>query len=169
VQIGAFLPVPWDRLRFLDNVFELKFRYQYYTPQKNLGAPNPRASVASDIPTSITDPRRPQRVVSLGLDAWLDTIESRHVHMVFAGHDHHYERTCPIRAGACVPGVKQGTLYVTSAGAGASLYDSSPQWFTAFSKRTHHYVLVTLSGRRGTSQTFDIDGNRIDSHDLSLD
>lgn len=101
--------------------------------------------------------------------AWLETIEGRQVHMVFAGHDHHYERTCPIRAGACVPGVKQGTLYVTSAGAGASLYDSTPQWFTAFSKRIHHYALVTISGRRGTIEAFDIDGNLIDSYEMSLD
>jgi len=71
IQVGAFVPVPWDKLRFLNNVFELKFRYQYFTPQKNIGAPNPLATLPSDIPTGITDPRRPRQVVSFGLDAWL--------------------------------------------------------------------------------------------------
>jgi len=101
-------------------------------------------------------------------NAWLDVIDGRHVHMIFAGHDHHYERTCPIKGGACVAGVKQGTLYSTSAGGGASLYDSKPQWFTSFSQRIHHFVLVTLTGRRGTLQAYDIDGNLLDSYEFAL-
>lgn len=71
VQVGGFLPVPWDKLSFLQNTFLLKFRYQYFTPQTNIGPPNPFAQIPDDVPISIDDPRRPTRMYSVGLDSFL--------------------------------------------------------------------------------------------------
>jgi hypothetical protein len=47
---------------------------------------------------------------------WARKFESYGVDMVFTGHAHLYERTCPMVGGKCQPG---GVIYVTSGGGGA--------------------------------------------------
>ncbi len=83
------------------------------------------------------------------------------VNFVFNGHNHTYERTVPIRAGAAASG---GTVYVTTAGGGVDGYSPAGGWFTAAAAFAFHYVRLTVDGAspiRG--QTIDIDGNVIDT------
>jgi hypothetical protein len=57
------------------------------------------------------------------------------VDLVFAGHDHVYERTVPIR----------GVSYVLSGGGGRRLYPAGEGRLTACSRSAHHAVVVRLS------------------------
>jgi len=45
--------------------------------------------------------------------------ETHGVDVVFNGHDHHYERTCPILNGACTTPQDGGVVYYVTGGAGA--------------------------------------------------
>lgn len=49
--------------------------------------------------------------------------DKHHVDIVFAGHNHFYERFAPMKGGAVVGSPKDGTIYVTTGGAGAFTYD----------------------------------------------
>ncbi len=67
------------------------------------------------------------------------------VDIVFMGHDHHYERTVPLRDGAVV-GPDQGTVYVTTGGGGATIRSVGQSWFTAYAEAAHHFVRVSVAG-----------------------
>lgn len=54
---------------------------------------------------------------------FLPIFDKHHVDIVFAGHNHFYERFAPIKGGAVVGSPKDGTVYVTTGGAGAFTYD----------------------------------------------
>jgi predicted phosphodiesterase len=79
------------------------------------------------------------------------------VDLVFSGHDHVYERTRPI----C------GVTYVLSGGGGKSLYPAGRSAWTAFSKSTHHAVMVRIDGERLSLEAVEPDGTVIDRADLS--
>lgn len=74
------------------------------------------------------------------------------VDLVLAGHDHHYERQYPIRAGKVVNTAKSayrkgdGTLYVIQGGGGKSLYDFTAlkPAMCAFREKTTGYLKVTV-------------------------
>jgi len=63
------------------------------------------------------------------------------VDIVFAGHDHDYERSTPRRD--YVPG-SDGVIYIVSGGGGAPLYTVGSSAFTAFSASVHHTVQVQI-------------------------
>ncbi len=65
-----------------------------------------------------------------------------HVTMQFNGHNHTYERTFAIRAGAKAAG---GTVYVTTSGGGVEMYSPRGDWFTAASAGVNHYMRVRVS------------------------
>jgi acid phosphatase type 7 len=79
------------------------------------------------------------------------------VDLVFSGHDHAYERTRPI----C------GVTYVLSGGGGKGLYPAGRSEWTAFSKSTHHAVVVRIDGERLSLEAVEPDGTVIDRADLS--
>jgi predicted phosphodiesterase len=79
------------------------------------------------------------------------------VDLVFSGHDHTYERTRPI----C------GVTYVLSGGGGKGLYPAGRSEWTAFSKSTHHAVVVRIDGERLSLEAVEPDGTVIDRADLS--
>lgn len=54
---------------------------------------------------------------------FLPIFDKHHVDIVFAGHNHFYERFAPMKGGAVVASPKDGTVYVTTGGAGAFTYD----------------------------------------------
>lgn len=87
----------------------------------------------------------------------LEPILVRHeVDLVFSGHDHAYERTVPIG----------GVTYVVSGGGGKGLYPAGRSEWTAFSKSTHHAVLVRIDGKRLSLEAVEPDGAAIDCADL---
>jgi 3',5'-cyclic AMP phosphodiesterase CpdA len=74
------------------------------------------------------------------------------VDLVFAGHDHVYERTVPIG----------GVTYVVSGGGGRRLYPAGDGRLTAFSRSAHHAVLVRVSGARLYLEALEPDGTVFD-------
>jgi hypothetical protein len=67
----------------------------------------------------------------------LEPLFARHkVDLVFAGHDHVYERTVPVK----------GVTYVVSGGGGRRLYPAGGGRPTACSRSAHHAVLVRVDG-----------------------
>ena len=83
----------------------------------------------------------------------LEPLFARHnVDVVFAGHDHVYERTLPIR----------GVTYVVSGGGGRRLYPPGKGRLTACSRSTHHAVLGRVDGGRLTLEAVEPDGTVFD-------
>ena len=76
-------------------------------------------------------------------DALAPIFEQAGVDLVFAGHDHDYERSTPRREYA--PDAA-GVVYIVSGGGGASLYAVGASDFTAFSASLHHTVQVRIAG-----------------------
>jgi len=56
--------------------------------------------------------------------ALLPVFDKHHVDIVFAGHNHFYERFAPIKGGVVQSTPEQGTIYITSGGTGALTYDT---------------------------------------------
>lgn len=69
---------------------------------------------------------------------WCPLFEEYSVDIVFAGHDHMYERTSKIN----------GVTYIVSAGGGAPLYDVGRNTWTMYSEKTYHFCLVHIKGKR---------------------
>jgi hypothetical protein len=86
--------------------------------------------------------------------------EAYGVDVVFNGHDHLYERTCPILSGAC----GEGVVYYVTGGAGAPLYSGSGEWFTAVSSSTHHFLKVEVDDCR--LRVDAVDGVVFDSYEI---
>ncbi len=66
------------------------------------------------------------------------------VDVVFNGHDHDYERTCPIKNNTCTDIASGGIVYYVTGGGGAPLYTASGDWFTAHAESTYHYMKITV-------------------------
>lgn len=93
---------------------------------------------------------------SLARRELLEPIFVRHgVDLVFAGHDHHYERTLPI----------DGVTYVVTGG-GCKTTPVDPQEFTAFAESTLEFVLVRIDGDRLVSRAIRPDGDIVDRFEL---
>jgi len=83
----------------------------------------------------------------------LEPLFARHgVDLVFAGHDHVYERTVRIK----------GVTYVVSGGGGRRLYPAGKSRFTACSRSAHHAVLVRVDGGRLFLEAVEPDGTVFD-------
>lgn len=82
------------------------------------------------------------------------------VDLVLNGHNHTYERTVPITAGARAAG---GTVYVTTGGGGSPVYSPAGDWFTAAMAGVYHYVAIDVDGPTIRAVVIDVDGNVIDS------
>ncbi|MFB3880875.1 MAG: metallophosphoesterase [Armatimonadota bacterium] len=84
--------------------------------------------------------------------------EQHHVDMVFAGHDHIYERS-----------LKNGVYYFVTGGGGAELYSinqtSNP--YRQFSKAAYHHITVDVSGNTATIKARGNDGVAFDSVTLT--
>jgi len=78
--------------------------------------------------------------------------EQYDVDMVFAGHDHDYERTKPIN----------GVIYIVSGGGGANTYPVFQQPFSAYAERVHHTVQVQIDGCILSLRAINKDGAVID-------
>ncbi|WP_086476120.1 metallophosphoesterase family protein [Arenibacter amylolyticus] len=84
---------------------------------------------------------------------WGDIFERHKVQVFFNGHDHHYHRA-----------FKNGVHYITSAGAGAPLYDVDfelPE--TEKFSKVEHFVNVQVQKDKAVLLVTDIDGNEIET------
>jgi hypothetical protein len=67
------------------------------------------------------------------------------VDLVFAGHDHVYERTRPMRGGQVVT-PDRGRVYFVTGGGGAGLVPVGISRFTAYSESAYHFLRVSIDG-----------------------
>jgi Calcineurin-like phosphoesterase/Iron/zinc purple acid phosphatase-like protein C len=70
-------------------------------------------------------------------------LDQHKVDLVLMGHEHNYERTYPM-LGDQVVGAGQGTVYLTTGGGGADLYDVGTSDFTAYSESAFNFVRITV-------------------------
>jgi predicted phosphodiesterase len=97
------------------------------------------------------------------MKAWVPYFDKYHVDIVFQGHTHHYHRTKPMKNNTVVSSYEEGTMYVTSAGWGAPLYEYYEQPYSAYGKKVLHFTLVhvyqngtlRLEGKDIAGSTFD--------------
>ncbi|MBP7686661.1 MAG: metallophosphoesterase [Thermoflexales bacterium] len=83
--------------------------------------------------------------------------EANQVDVVFNGHDHDYERTQSIN----------GVVYIVSGGGGASLYNVTPQTFSAYVESAYHAVVVDVDGCALNLQAVKPDGTVFDTLTLN--
>jgi len=77
-------------------------------------------------------------------------VDETGVDIVFAGHDHNYQRTRPLRGGREVePG--QGTVYIVSGAGGAALYTAKaaaqrPDFIACIDDQHHSFTQISIDG-----------------------
>ncbi len=91
------------------------------------------------------------------LESFVPLFERHHVPLVFAGHEHDYERTIPIA----------GVTYVVTGGGGRYLRGVGSSWFTAHSQSVFHFVYVEVERGELHVHAIDSQGVEIDSVSLS--
>lgn len=97
--------------------------------------------------------------------SWVPVWEQYNVDAVFAGHNHIYERSVPIRADA---EDSRGVTYVVTGGAGAPLYtESESDWFGNVANPIEHYIIADVGPDAVSFVVRDLDDNVIDSFTLS--
>jgi len=84
---------------------------------------------------------------------WCPLFQEYGVDIVFAGHDHTYERTLKIG----------GIVYIVTGGGGAPLYDVGKSEWTAYSEKTYHFCLVQIMGERLLLKAIKPDNTVFDS------
>ena len=94
---------------------------------------------------------------------WVPIFDRHRVDLVLNGHDHDYERTFPLRGGLMGATPADGTIYVVSGGAGATLYDPGLQFFTAVSAKLHSAVNLVIRRGHLDFEAFDDTGAAVDS------
>jgi hypothetical protein len=81
---------------------------------------------------------------STGIRAELVPLIDLHgVDIVFMGHDHHYERTTPMRDDEVV-GPGEGATYITTGGGGSPARAVGSKRFTAYAEQANHFVHVAV-------------------------
>jgi 3',5'-cyclic AMP phosphodiesterase CpdA len=80
------------------------------------------------------------------IEWWVPIFDKYHVDIVFQGHDHMYHRSKPMKNNTIVSSYREGTMYMTSGGWGAPLYDYVVQSYSAYGNQTHHFTLISVYG-----------------------
>ena len=84
-------------------------------------------------------------------DAWVPLFEEYGVDVVFAGHDHDYER-----------GTVSGIHYVVTGAGGAPLYRPTGDWWTVVAESVLSWVTVDVEGPLAEVAAWRVDGTRLD-------
>ncbi len=105
------------------------------------------------------------------IQRWVPTFEAAGVDVVFAGHEHSYERTHPMKGGQKVaPGTPGAVSYVIIGSGGATLRDfgeSQPEWSAHRDNQNYGYVEVQIDGGTLTSRFLNPQGNVVDEFTLT--
>jgi hypothetical protein len=72
-------------------------------------------------------------------------LDAHEVDLVFAAHDHDYERTKPLRGGQVVS-PDEGRVYIVTGGGGAGLVPVGISRFTAYSESAYHFLRFSVDG-----------------------
>jgi len=100
-------------------------------------------------------------------DALVPLIEQHRVDLVFAGHNHLYERSYPMAEGDRSD--TRGVVYVTTAGGGAPLYGFRPQSWTAAGASQLHACFVRVDGPNLRLEARGLDGRLLDDVEMTKD
>ena len=92
-------------------------------------------------------------------EAWAPIFDWFAVDATFQGHNHNYFRTRPIRNGETGD---EGTVYITTGGAGAPLYPIQRNDWMGAGEKAYHYVILSISGDHATATAYRLDGSIID-------
>jgi hypothetical protein len=88
------------------------------------------------------------------------------VDVTLNGHDHIYERTCPIKNNACTTIDNGGVVYFVTGGAGAGSYTPNTDWFTAKASSKHHFMLLSVDDCTLDIQAIDEQGTIFDTYEI---
>lgn len=95
-----------------------------------------------------------------GSDVWPALFQKHKIDIVFAGHSHLYERFFPLRPASSPQ--SWPVTYVTTAGAGAGLYDAVAHPFLAVTESVNHFVYVQLAQDTLRYSAYRNDGSLLD-------
>lgn len=99
-------------------------------------------------------------------ETWAPLFERFGVDVVFAGHEHNYERSTPRRDYAAVGGTA-AVVYIVTGGGGKQFYDVAHQPWTAYSAMIYHFVQVHLDGPHLRLEAIDSMGKVFDTMELN--
>lgn len=89
---------------------------------------------------------------------WVPLFEQYNVDLVFAGHDHDYERTIPIN----------NVIYIVTGGAGAPLRSVGSHNWTAYSRSIYHACKLQITHSTLYFEAVDTTGNIFDSFHIAI-
>lgn len=99
-------------------------------------------------------------------DAFVPVLDTYQVDAVFAGHDHVYARSYPLRGGQIVESPAAGTVYFTTGRTGTKTYPAAlaKEWDEVFysPQDEPNYITVEVNGSRLTVKVFKQSGALID-------
>lgn len=96
-----------------------------------------------------------------GRGVWPDLFRENKIDIVFTGHSHLYERFYPMRPES-IPDAWAVT-YITTGGAGASLYEAIDNHLMAFTKSVNHFLKVDIDKELIVLKAIDTMGRVLDS------
>jgi acid phosphatase type 7 len=94
---------------------------------------------------------------------WQPVMDANKVDLDFAGHDHNYERTKPLRGSAPQTSPLDGTNYVVVGTAGAPLYEAGKDFWTEKSEKTHNFVFLRVRRNKVDLAAYRQDGSALDA------
>ena len=102
--------------------------------------------------------------------ALVPAFESAGVDIVFAGHDHHYERTQPLLGGQ-IAAVGSGVVYIVTGAGGARIYEAlppaqRPAYVAALNDQTHGFTHVEIDGAALRVRQIALGGDVLDDWEL---
>ena len=96
-----------------------------------------------------------------GKNIWPKLFRDYKIDIVFSGHSHLYERFYPVRP-LSQPDAWAVT-YITTGGAGASLYEAVQNKILAYTKSINHFLKVEINKDKIKLSALDVDGKVLDS------
>ncbi|MFN7935037.1 MAG: metallophosphoesterase [Bryobacteraceae bacterium] len=111
-----------------------------------------------------TAAHRDHEVCALVLAKITPILERHQVHLVFAGHEHLYQRTKARRNSVFVN--TRGTVYVTTGGGGSRVYDAGTDDFIVRSAGVPHFVRVAVNGSALQFEAVGRSGELLDRFDM---
>jgi predicted phosphodiesterase len=94
-------------------------------------------------------------------------LEQYGVDLVFAGHEHNYERTYPIRNGQVSTVADGGVVYVITGGGGAALRAVGSGWWTAYAASAYEFTRVDVQGCQLRLRAIGLAGDALDDYSLN--
>jgi 3',5'-cyclic AMP phosphodiesterase CpdA len=110
-------------------------------------------------------PSRSQNPDQIAL--WGGLFDETEVDLYLAGHNHHYERTYPIRGGEIVS-EGEGTIYLVTGAGGQFLYEFAPRPdYIAFrDNQNFGFTMVEVDGLRMTIRQISAGGEQLDNFEF---